>query len=315
MDTTAPPTAPVINSQPPPPTSKIPFIAIAIALVILIAGIVYLSQKSSQPTKQKSSLPTGVENKFFQDDQKIAKVGEEILYGKDLNYTLYSTFNSDFQSKNPSLSKLKELALRKAVDDSRILQIGQKQKIVELQNSFYNNVDKDYQVRQNKIVDVINSLGTSQEIISGAKLAIWFYNMEPPKISQDQAEQLAKQKLTAIHNDIKNSKITFQQGRDRIVNDSSLKQIDRNYIGNAYTEFIDRSPTDGFFSSPGLDKQLLQLGQGEISQVYKYPSDPKSASDERYYYTLTITKRTNSGKGSLIDIIQKESKNYTLTLL
>ena len=250
----------------------------------------------------------------FPSGEKVAQVGQEIIYGRDLNYILYEEFPQDFFSPSASISAVKQKSLITAINDSVLLQSEAKEGLINLTPVIFNNLNKNQQLRKKKVQEITKRRMATEEKISGAAISIWYHNVQPPSIPIYEAEKLAKSKIQEVYNDIKQGKITFQEGGEIVRNDSELAKIDPSFRGNAYMGFDDLSPPQQPFTYKALNQAVSSLKEGEISNILKIVSPNDKNPDEEFYAFVKIFKRTNRGSGNFFSWLEKEKKSYEIVV-
>lgn len=263
------------------------------------------------PTETISS-PQTVE--LFPPEQKVAKVGEEIIYGKDLNDIINKRYAVDIVDRLGE-EEVKKRVLSDAWQDSILIQENIK-KGVQLPSSIFNNPDKNSVLRQKMIDDFKAKQKENEEKISGAFISVWYHNVRLPSIPLTDAKELARQKITRVYNELKAGRMTFQQAGETLRNDTSLAQIDKSYTGNAYFEFNDHPKTQKSIVYEPLENQLWQLASGEMSEIIQYPDAniPLGTSEEEFFGLIKVYKHTNQGNGSYQDWLKAEKEKYALTV-
>jgi hypothetical protein len=265
--------------------------------------------------KEEPTLEPEVKNKFV-SAQQMAKVGEETIYGEDLNYILENEYPADFASKSADMEMLKKKSLLTAIDDSVILQSGQKAGFIKLTPDIFNNINKEYTLRNKTVKELTAKFKAKEEKISGGMISIWFHNVSLPSIPLDEAEKLAKTKIEKVYIDIKSGKITFKEGGKAVQNDTELIKIDKNYKGNAIYEFSERISSQATFIYSDMETALWSLKEEEMSPVIRHPKEgiPLGSQQEEFYAIIKVYKRENLGQGSFWDWLEKEKEQYVITL-
>ena len=309
------------------------FTIVFIASAISILAGYFFSQKVtkkplSTPVTTATHLPTTptptpllsldealTDKGKFPSGEKVAQVGEEIIYGRDMNYILYEEFPQDFFSPAASISALKQKGILTAINDSVLLQSEAREGLISLTPMIFNNPNKNLLLRKKRVQEITKRRIATEEKISGAAISIWYHNVKPPSIPIDEAEKLAKTKIEKVYNDVKQGKITFQEGGNRIMNDTALAKIDFSYKGNAYMEFTEKAIDDRPFAHSKLNEVLLSLKEEEMSEIIKVVSPPDSQNpDEEFYAFVKIFKRTNRGSGNFFSWLEKEKKSYEIVV-
>lgn len=310
------------------------FFAIGLAVILfslLIFTSVFMGSKtakntvSSQPTSTPKptqvisnvSLDEALTTKGrFPQDLKIATVGEETIYGRDLNYISFTKYYPDFLSNKISLETLKDKILPIAINQSILLQTDKKEQNSDLPRIIFDNPQKDLFERDKAVLEIENRRIDEEEKISGAFISIWFHNVRNPSIPLEEAKSLASSKIQKVYDSIKGGSITFEEGGQMIKNDGELATIDINYKGNAYFEFSDKTLGKNVFVYKVLNDLLWKLSEGEMTEVFQYPdpSIPLGTEEEEFYGIIKVTKRTNPGNGSYADWLKKEKEKYEISV-
>ncbi|MCL4339207.1 hypothetical protein M1271_05965 [Patescibacteria group bacterium] len=126
---------------------------------------------SIQPEKISLGNALSTRGKFPQYE-KIAKVGNEIIYGRDLNYISFTRYPPDFLNMETSLEKIKQDALPVAIENSILLQTDNKENNLNLPATIFNNPDKNYNQREKIADDIKIRKLAEEEKISGSFISI-----------------------------------------------------------------------------------------------------------------------------------------------
>lgn len=311
---------PTINTTPSNPSPSNSSGKGKLILVIVIVGIIIFSLLSAflffkdripgLPGTAPTTPPSAIteqqalsENGLFPQDEVFATVGEEEIFGSDLNFIAYTYYNTEYNKLvnegQPAPETLKDNALQKAINDSVILQEGAKDNLVLLTTSIFNYPQKDFWARQMAVQNVEDAYNASQQTYSGESITIWFYNVQPPKVSETEAEQIAKEKITELYNDLLANRITMKEAGDRIKQDTELAQIDFNYKGNAYYEFKDSSLQNPPFSKEEKNKATFALGNGQMSGIIRVPAQGKGSDPREEYYTIVKVNEITPGNATV----------------
>lgn len=276
-------------------------------LVILMLGVVIF-----QTLQRNRSLPllgSHQANTTPPAPGVIARVGEELIYQRELDIEL-----SAYPPSLP-LEQRKTLLIQKIATDSAILQMAKKDNLVaNLDDSIYNSPNKDYLKRLKTVTEIKNKVEGESGKIAGAIVSIWFYNfgVNAP-IGYDKGKELALQKITKLHTDVKSGKMTIEQAAESIRNDSSMSQLDPgSYKQNALQPF-DTSAEDVITHNTDLDKQLRTLPVGGVSDVF-LSTEPFFDKPGFYQFGQVTDKVNNSKFGSFSEWLTKGQKNYAITL-
>ncbi len=289
------------------------FILASVLLILNALHIISLGSLFPAQKKKAAPYPSQAQNVEppvgTSSDKVIAKVGEEVLYQKDL----------DIEDKNyPEIpSKTRKLLVDKLVKDSVVLQAGQADGLVQLDASIYNSPDKDYKKRVAKVAEIRKILEKRQDMITGNVISIWFYNSSAPTAMDPlKAKEFAKSKITPLHEAVKNKQMTIQQAAEKIKNDESLAQIDRVYKINAIYDFA-VNPNEKISYDPVFDAKVKQLSAGQVSELYMgrdYDAKTHQLRDAIYMFAQVKEKNIH---GNLLNYDQwyaQKQKNYAITV-
>lgn len=327
--------------------SKRSFLILSLTILIIIMVSIYLflslkpksiSNRSNLPASSVTPiLPTIAPATLSEalttkgrlpQDQKIAQVGQEIIYGRDLNYILYQDFPSSFYSNTATPEALIQTALPSAVNNSILLQAsyppgtpgsptgGNQNNSNFLTPDIFNNPNKDETLRQQKIQEITNARRKSNETVSGALITVWLHNVDPPSIPYPDADKLAKDTITGLYNRLISGQMTFREAGAFIRNDQELSKIDFNYRGNAYYEFKDQNVNVPPFTFSQLNSVIESLDTGQMSQIIRVPdaSSAPGTKEEEFYAIIKVYNRTNQGNGNIGNWIDSQRAKFTVTI-
>lgn len=291
-------------------------LALAIILVLLAFGF-YLWQLQNTPKpfpvqtpplKQVMQISTqSAHLATFKPDQAVVKVGEELIYKKDLDMELA------YYPKDTPVD-MNKILLEKLIQDSIILQAADADKLITLDKTVFNSPNKDYMKRMKLIERAKKTVTDQADGIEGSVIAIWFFNMKPAAIGYEKGKEFALAKITKIHDDVKNKKITTQQAADLIKNDTNLAQVDKSYKSNAILNFKATKNEKITYDSE-FNKVIWGTEEGGVSDVF-LSKDKDQKTDQMIdavYHFAIITKRLNTGKiVSFDDWINQKRKAYEI---
>jgi hypothetical protein len=202
------------------------------------------------------------------------------------------------------------------IEDSIILQAGQKEGLIELTSDIFNNRNKNYTNRLKAVELVKSKVGARQETITVELFALWFYNTQPAEIGLEKGKQIAFQKMSAIHSQLKTKKIDSKQAADLIKSDTSLAQLDKAYVSNAYSE-VTATPEEHLTFDNEFDAKIRALQPGDITDLYlakfSYKKD-QPPSDVAYVIAKMVDKK-NGVITSQTEWLQDYKKQYEVTVL
>lgn len=314
MDDQQNPTAPsVVPKQPPtdswwqkfnklPQRTKIIVGVIVVGLVGL--GIWYFAIfRPSQLTKPAAKVEPWNIGPKFPVNQKVAQVGQETIYGDDLNYKIYINYPKSRNASAAEVSSLKKELLNSIATESAVLQAARDQKIVDVPADILNNPSKNQLQRSQLIQQTRRKVQEGSTTYAYSVISIWFYNMYKPSIPLDQADKLAAAKINSLYQQLVAKKIDMKQAGDLIKADTDLAKLDSNYQGNAYSFRDGLPPGRGSSRFDEINAVAVNLKQGEISQVIKvvklgreaspdialpYTSDGHLDTNEQFYAVVKL---------------------------
>lgn len=260
-------------------------------------------QSSTQATRPWNDLAPYVPTEV------VGKVGEETVYGDDLNYKLYATYPNDRDMTPQEAAGMKDQLFQDVATDSALLQAAQSQGVVKVDQELINNPAKDQLKRALTVQNIRNEIKDNSTNYDYSSISIWFYNMIRPSIPVVQAEQTAKSKMDSIYARLQSGEINMKQAGDLIKADTSLARLDTNYQGNAYSEAKGVAPGTGPTAFEEIDSVALSLEEGQISPIIKivktgeaatlnnlpYDSTGELNANEQFYAVIKLEK-INQGK-------------------
>lgn len=284
-------------------------IIVLVVITILAIGYYLFVPKPNLPDGKSPTSTLKPENKS--PDEIVAKVGLEKLYKADLDYYLSTYFAG--QGYTP-----KDQALEKMIDDSIILQEGQKSGFISFSNNTFNNPNKDILKRNNLVTTAKGQLiEKNVSEISGEVIAIWFNNSSypPPEIGVDEAKKIAKAKIDNIYRLLKNGEISMLQAGNMIKRDTSLAKIDPSYKNNAYSKITNVKRSDKLFLDPKIDKQVWRMAKGELSDVLlAYDTvGAKRTEVEALYMVIKLDSQKIGAADSFESWLQGIKNNYEIS--
>ena len=220
----------------------------------------------------------------------LMKVGNETLYNSDFDYIVANNFgNTTTKHTMPEADVRKEIT-RMLVEESATLQAAAKEGLVTLDGTFYNSSAKDIAKRKGVAKDLRKQILDRSSKISFSILSVWYYNVDPPKISETEAQVYAKQLIDKLYSEVMSKKITLEQAGETIKKDFKMSTIDPTYKSNAFIKVLDR-PLDQ------IDSQSLEiirdLKVGDYSPVVLMKGPTKFK--EEYYAIYRLDTKTGEG--------------------
>jgi hypothetical protein len=292
-------------------------------VIALIALFAQFSRTAEQQTSQSSTTQPGAEQPAsdgtleFKSDIPtrkgdappepgvIAQVGEERIYGKDLNYELaYGPVNPD--------REMRQLFFDKVLVDSMILQEARKRGMVQLDDSVYNSVSKNNKKRVDLVAQIKQEVAADAAKIEGSVISVWFYNEIAPDMGYQRAKQYTLEKITAVHERVKNGQLTMEQAANEIRKDAELAKADPAYATNAYFEFSANEDEKITFSSEfdSVVRNLQPGGVSDVVTVQDQPADQDKPLDAVHMFAKVDNKIQSSDISSLDSWIKELKQSY-----
>jgi hypothetical protein len=283
--------------------SKRAFLGTFAVLIVLIGsvGVVVLKSKNFSPIFRA---------KENQNEKILAKVGEENLYQKDLEYEM----STHPQKEDPST---RGILIQKLINDSIILQGAKADGLLSLDQTIYNSPNKDYGKRVHVIAQAKTTIDSKTDRIKGSAISIWFRNNHfIGPLGLEKSKQIAFEKISALQKKIKDHTITIEEAGHDIANDESLADIDKAWRNNAIAQFdvpLDKPIT----ISKEFDALIRKLNTGEVSEVF-LARNVDTHPNEQYealYYVAQVTDKVQKGNTlSYADWLAAKTKNYEVVL-
>jgi len=299
-----------------------------IVLEIIGVGFWWFSSKKKEKIPQLLPTPLPSPARIFDvgeilkpgkgqvaQEEKVAKVGEETLYGSDFNYELLLYFPQEAsllvlseETKNKVLSQL--------IEKSIMLQSAKKRGLIELTDEAFNNPNKDFVLRNELSEEAKEKLTEEvEDKISVAGIFMFFYNQQPPAMGIEKAKELTRSTMEVFHKDLLAGRITLEGAAKKISEDKSLAEIDSIYYANAYGEFIDRnraSPIGGAVNQKNNDL-LWELKKGELSPILlglEPGNEPRP--NEAYWVIYQVLDKKKGEAETFLEWLEKEKGNYEI---
>lgn len=250
----------------------------------------------------------------FQNGRPFARISSEMLYTQDLNYYFYLADPSAYLAGTEFSDETIEVAFNKMVDDSLTLQFAMGQN-ENLDSEIYNNADKNHIKRSIKVDEHHDALKQKfGETYTVEKVNIWFRNVDIPVMGVEQARQITETKIKDLHARVKSGEITMKEAGDIIKADTSLAEIDKVYMDNAYTSLsLNDHPLSGFLDAE-VDKRARALKVGELSEIF-VGRDQEGIDQyyDAYFSFMKLTGKDGEGN-SLSERINTAKGNQIVTL-
>ncbi len=269
----------------------------------------------------------------------IMKVGEETLYGCDLNVQFVMKEFQNYISGELEDEVLQDM-IDEAVIQSGILQKGEELGIITLDDTFYNSPDKSMAKRFQKVEDVREEFESSYiKRLDYEVITIYFHNQQKPEnLTLEQAKSIAMEKISILHDRLKRGEITMEEAGNELLTDNitddttgvSISELDPVYQQNVYTKAVGREYGVIMFKDNTADKVLKSLGEGEISDIltlkdYEFTMEEwaEASTDDSFplvdscYVVIQLSDVKNGKSGTSIaesidnidEVILEEYKN------
>lgn len=257
----------------------IPVLILAIFLVIWwknfkqpVSSVPVTKIKETNLRVDRQARTLAMDEKGGKIGQKtiVAIAGSETLYGKDLNYELLSHYPMVFDTSSPLPKDTKDSALNQVIDESLILQIAQSKGIIKLEDSFFNNPEKDYRKRVKALDTAQSELAkVAESRITVAGIIIYFNNQSDSKDIPQGAKEKTRQKIEKLRSDILAKKITIRQAGETIAQDVELEAIDPNYKADSLVEYnnINRFIPIKGSENVSLTEAVWKLKKSDVSEI------------------------------------------------
>ena len=237
----------------------------------------------------------------------IVKVGEETLYGNDLNYLALFYGFKDYTAGSRMPTVTINRILDEAMTDSVLLQEAFKQGLLEPEGSFYNSADKNYRLR-NEMVETARLLLGNKLVqkISGEAVAIWFNNNTVP-VGAAEGKQLAFTKIEKLYRQLQSGEIDFEQAGKLIDADAEIgKKIDPDWRANSHYVFEGVEKGKGPFNFESLNQELWGLGEGQMSGILIGKKTVDGQETEYMYIILKVNKRSGESGPESTEEMEKQ---------
>ncbi len=278
-----------------------------ITLVVLVGGMgayIYLKPKAHQKNFYLRPLPSS-ENKQS-PDSIIVTVGKEVLYQKDYDFEL-------LYHPEQGNSSVRQTILAKMITDSIILQAGQADGFVKLDDTVFNSVDKNYLKRIQSVEQVQRNIEQKAEHMRVSIVSIWFYNNNRiGPLGYEGGKAFAQKKISELYKNVKDKNMTMAEAGQAIMNDSSISQVDVAYRSNALATF-EVTSGDQMTFDPEFDKQIRKLKPGELTPIYILKDKDIKTGAMKEAVFIFAKMETISGSASMSDFdtwLDQKRKNY-----
>lgn len=243
-------------------------------------------------------------------DAIIAKVGDETIWQKDLDYEL-----SMYPTQGKNMEEVRKQLLDKLVRESIVLQGGRAEKLATVGPTIFNVSGKDYLKRFQTVQDIEEKVKANADTIEGTAVALYIFNTQFGRLGYNKAKELVTPKAKDLYDQVKSKKISIEEAAKKIQEDSSLGGADVNYKGNSMYKFKEKKG-DKVTLYPDFDAQLYKLKPGEVSSLYvgkdKHPKTGEMI-DAVYIFAQVTKQLSSNGKPNFEEWFNKYKKQYEVT--
>jgi len=279
-------------------------------------------------TFEKAKAFANAEGARFIPDREIMTVGEEVLYGSDLNYMMfmynYPAFTREGNLTDEELNEVLDIIL----EQSLVLQAAKREGYVqELSPDVFNNVSKNFTVRnalvnenlqlvedllvQNITFEIIklyyDNVGTDPDNFDASE----FVSTRSANISKEDAKLTVQRKMDNYYKKLLLGEITMDELRAVISADTSQEDIDWAYETNAYEQYTAVPKGENPFASQDDDDgdqvlydELWALGDGQYSQIIQ-------DEDDRSFAIIRVLNRQGDLDSVSYESLIEDEKNKT----
>lgn len=251
------------------------------------------------------------------EEKKLALVGKEFIFESDLDVQKNKLPISGYTSDSQYIEKL--------IDDSILLQEGEKQGWITLKKSFFNNPYKSYVERSEMLAKVRENANLySYDGIIYEGIVLMFVNVKGTDIVEEKGREyvriLAFNKISDIYEKVKNGVVTIQEGADILESDIEVKALYHNGEAECYLEpvLVTFDDLNNEISTDSVEKrgQLKNTSSGNYTDVLLLQREElqNSEGNDLYwdgsYAFYHVLARNENGISSLNDWIEEIKNKY-----
>ncbi len=273
-------------------------ISIFLFLILLVVGGFILLRiwvnRPTAPTPNLSSKLQQTNRPVKPKADVVLKVGEELIYQKDLDFELaFYPVQAGSVEKN-------QLLLQKIASDSAVLQGARADGLITLDPTTFNDKNKDYLKRIQLVEKAKGLVNNKTNKVTGVIVSVWFYNFgQPGPLGYEKGQQFALEKITALHKSIQSGRMTAEQAVEAVRNDTSLAQIDPGSYKNNARQAFSATGGDIISQNPQLDASIRKLNSGEVSDIFL--STERGFDKPGFYQFGQVTDKISSGQNINFD--------------
>ncbi|MFW5703694.1 MAG: hypothetical protein ACOCXQ_02575 [Patescibacteria group bacterium] len=234
----------------------------------------------------------------------IAVVGDEYLYSEDFNTEIAYT-------RGTVTSSEEEEILQKMILDSIILQAAAEENLIRLDASIFNSRDKDYAKRTQTIRKIEDTLNQQAVALEGELITVWFNNVVPGPAGYEAGKQIAFNKISDVHEQVKAGQITMEQAGQLLQQDEEVAQADPSWRANAYGEFSAQAG-DRISADEKVSDQIKSLAEGDVSDILTgNGQDARSGELIPSFYSFAfVSLKKSGGIGSYDEWLSSKLNTY-----
>jgi hypothetical protein len=247
--------------------------------------------------------------------EKIARVGKEYLFEVDLDQYAYINLKSVSEiDRNDATSAL--------INESVLLQEGEKEGWIELDIVVFNNPFKDY-IRRGELLSTVKD-AFYEEKQAGILVEItnlWFYNGEMGSYAKeyglDAAKKVARESMEDVYQEIVENGKSLEEASKLITGNEFYSQLDTAYIGNGYDTRLFSINMQDNEDIAGMTDNLLEFltsaEEGELSEII-LEQDTPYFSEEKVdaYYALYYVKSKRDSFDDVDQWVESVKSNYKI---
>jgi len=257
-------------------------------------------------------------------EREVATVGEEKLYGRDLNYELLVFFPYVFDSSDPVPQDVQEKALQRIIEKSMVLQEGAKRGYVTLTERVINTLEKDYPSRNKLYSEALSKLRVAEESVVffdavRADFDFEVYDSETDEYKILSREQVAKnrimleKKMQDVRTLVARKTKTLNDAYKTLAEDEDVKALRPEQL------VVDKQG----FPAVTLDTPLFGPGNEQLKQVVWALSvggvsevlvgkekNPGGELKETYFIFFVMKEKQAGASGTFTSWLEKAKKTY-----
>jgi hypothetical protein len=200
------------------------------------------------------------------DPSIIATVGDEKIYQEDLEYELAN----HPQRLDPGT---RDILIEQMIRDSIILQGGMRDGKVTLDSTVFNSKSKNFDMRSEKVQQVLQLVKNESNTATGTVITIWFLNNNHTgTLGYERGKSFAYSKIAPLHKAVSEGTMTPSEAAESIASDQTLSQIDVAYNTNAKIDFSILEGEKVTFDD-NLNNIIWTLNSGDTSDIIALTED------------------------------------------